>query len=109
MGSRLHGGSGTTIVPSFRFNKADDEMVEVTPTSSFEEVEDTILSHTSLGSIQTTSPAKSKKATIMDDVTYHELFVNSGPSSILINDSIDEYYGTGEIERRTIALNSNLH
>ena len=84
-------------------------MVEVTPTSSFEEVEDTILSHTSLGSIQTTSPAKSKKAAIMDDVTYHELFVDSGPSSILINDSIDEYYGTGEIERRTIALNSNLH
>ena len=84
-------------------------MVEVTPTSSFEEVEDTILSHTSLGSIQTTSPAKLKKATIMDDGTYHELFVNSGPSSILINDSIDEYYGTGEIESRHIALNTNLH
>ena len=109
MGSRLHGGSGTTIVPSFRFNKADDEMVEVTPASSFEEVEDTILSHTNLGSIQTTSPAKSNKTTNMDDVTYHDLFVNSGPSSILINDSIDEYYGTGEIKSRHIAINSNLH
>ena len=109
MGSRLYGGSGTTIVPSFRFNKADDEMVEVTPTSSFEEVEDTMLSHTSFGSIQTPSPAKSNKTTNMDDVTYHELIVNSGPSSILINDSIDEYYGTGEIESRHIALNANFH
>ena len=27
----------TTVVPSFRFNKADDEIVEVTPSSSFDE------------------------------------------------------------------------
>ena len=34
--------SGTTIVPSFRFNKADDQMVEVTPSSSFDDMEEDI-------------------------------------------------------------------
>ena len=43
---------GGTVVPSFRFNKADDEIVEVTPTSSFEETEETAISHCSNAPIQ---------------------------------------------------------
>ena len=41
VGPRLSGGgtTTTTVVPSFRFNKADDEMVEVTPTT-YEDMEE---------------------------------------------------------------------
>ena len=83
--------SGPTIVPSFRFNKADDQMVEVTPTSSFDEMDE---SHTDNGSVQDSTFGKSEVKG-EDEQFYHDL-INTGSSSLMNFESIDEYYGAGE-------------
>ena len=90
----MSGGSGTTVVPSFRFNKADDQMVEVTPTSSFEEIEEP-LQHINIGSVQDTSSILDK-STQEDTDTFFRTLINSGPQSVIKYDDIDEYYGTGD-------------
>ena len=86
---------GTTIVPSFRFNKADDQMVEVTPSSSFDDMEEDI-KHVDVGSVQD-SPFIQNVLTKEDkEHSFHNL-ITPGPSSLISFDNIDEFYGAGEI------------
>ena len=66
-------------------------MVEVTPTSSFDEMDET---HTEGGSVQDSSFSKSM-AKGENGQFYHDL-INTGSSSLMNFDNIDEYYGAGE-------------
>jgi hypothetical protein len=81
-------------VPSFRFNKADDLMVEVTPTSSFEELEEPV-TLVNIGSVQDTSSTLNYSTTEHTDPFLRTL-IPSGPQSVIKYDDIDEYYGTGD-------------
>ena len=87
--------SSTTIVPSFRFNKADDQMVEVTPSSSFDEM-DEVISHADFGSVQDSS-YKQIKPTKRDNDQFYDDIIDTGSSSLIDFGSIDEFYGAGEI------------
>ena len=69
-------------------------MVEVTPTSSFEEIEEPV-TLMDIGSVQDTS-------SILDNYTrkhtdpFFRTLINRGPQSVINYDDIDEYYGTGD-------------
>lgn len=91
-GSRPSSGSGTTIVPSFRFSKADDQMVEVTPTSSFEEIEEPV-SHVNIGSVQDIPPMLNHSN---NKDSFNRSLINSGPPSTFTYDDIDGFYGAGD-------------
>ena len=86
--------SSTTIVPSFRFNKADDQMVEVTPSSSFDEM-DEVISHADFGSVQDSSYTQMKPTQRENDHFYDDV-IDTGSSSLIDFGSIDEFYGAGE-------------
>ena len=101
-GNRLSGG--TTIVPSFRFNKADDEMVEVTPTSSFDEIEDTVSNIDWSGSVQDVSPSTYHSFNKGKDSQFHNPMINSGSYSIITKDSIDEFYRSGDDKMSVYAI-----
>ena len=86
--------SSTTIVPSFRFNKADDQMVEVTPSSSFDEM-DEVISHADFGSVQDSSYTQIKPTKRENDHFYDDM-IDTGSASFIDFGSIDEFYGAGE-------------
>ena len=86
--------SSATIVPSFRFNKADDQMVEVTPSSSFDEM-DEVISHADFGSVQDSSYTQMKPTQRENDHFYDDV-IDTGSSSLIDFGSIDEFYGAGE-------------
>ena len=97
-GSRMSGGSCATVVPSFRFNKADDVMVEVTPTSSFEEIEDPV-TLISAGSVQDTSSTLNNTNKVHTEPFLRTHINHDQPSDIKYGD-IDEFYGTGDDRRQ---------
>ena len=69
-------------------------MVEVTPTSSFEEIEEPV-TLINIGSVQDTSPMLNN-STRDHTGPFHRTLLNSGPHSVTKYDDIDEYYGTGD-------------
>ena len=87
--------TGTTIVPSFRFSKADDQMVEVTPSSSFDDMDEDI-KHVDVGSVQD-SPLTQHMLTKEGNEHHFQNLINPGPTSLINFDNIDEFYGAGEI------------
>ena len=80
--------TGTTIVPSFRFSKADDQMVEVTPSSSFDDMDEDI-KHVDVGSVQD-SPLTQHMLTKEGNEHHFQNLINPGPTSQINFHNIDE-------------------
>jgi len=97
--------SSTTIVPSFRFNKADDQMVEVTPSSSFDEM-DEVISNADFGSVQDSSYTQIKPTKRENDHFYDNI-IDTGSSSLIDFGSIDEFYGADHVSLTTDEISSS--
>ena len=93
-----HGEGGTTIVPSFRFSKADDEIVEITPTSSFEEIEEGYENnsinhiHQDVSLIAESQSEENVDYSFVDKVIIN----NRWPTPVIENDHMDGSYRTGD-------------